>query len=398
MPVLNLQRAIYKISLSQYDYSMQTFCGYYNQGICRSCDMITMDYNRQLQEKEKKLRTALDITLLPSVNSPEQHFRNKAKFVVTGTIIEPVIGLVGDETLDKGRELLDCSLHVEKINETLPHLKKFIQLANLVPYSIAERKGELKGIILFHSPSTGETYLRFVLRSKEPIDRIRKHKDFLLSVFPHIKCLSVNIQPVPHALLEGEEEIFITEKIHILHRAGHVELKLDPRAFVQTNQTVATKLYQTAAEWIKEQKPERFMELFCGQGAFSFFAAPSIKEGRGIEINADAVATANETAQRSKLTQLSFKSADAASVTKEVEAYQPDLMLVNPPRRGLGKAISIFETFRPETLIYSSCNHETLADDLRILSKDYEALKAQIFDMFPHTSHFETLVLLKKKS
>lgn len=394
MPVLILQTAIYKRSLSQYDYSMLTFCRYYNQGTCRSCDLITMDYNRQLQEKEKSLKAHLNIELLPSVSSPQEHFRNKAKFIVTGTVQDPVIGLVGDENLDQGKELLDCSLHVEILNQTLPSIQKFIKLANLVPYSISERKGELKGLILFHSPSTGETYLRFVLRSREPIDRIKKHKEVLLSQHPHIKCLSVNIQPIPHALLEGEEEIFITERQYVLHKAGQVELKLDPRAFVQTNQNVANNLYETAASWVQESHPIKFMELFCGQGAFSFFAAPYIKEGLGVEINPDAVATANETASRSHLPHLKFKSADAAVVLKEVKTFQPDLMLVNPPRRGLGKALELFEDYRPRTLIYSSCNFETLASDIKTLSKHYKISRAQIFDMFPHTSHFETLVEL----
>jgi 23S rRNA (uracil747-C5)-methyltransferase len=364
--------------------------------------MITLDYNRQLQEKEKTLLNALNglqvPSLLPTIASSEQQFRNKAKFVVTGTVTDPVIGLVGEDNLDQGRELLDCSLHVREINETLPAIQKFITLVNLHPYQIAEKKGELKGLILFHSPLTKETYLRLVVRSKESIDRIRKHKDFLLNELPHLKCLSVNIQPVAHALLEGEEEIFITERTYIQHKAGNVTLRLDPRAFVQTNQEVATKLYETAAAWIKEIRPERFMELFCGQGAFSFFAASSVKEGRGIEINADAVATANETAKNSNLTHLSFKSADAANVLNEVKEFKPDVLLVNPPRRGLHKSVEIFREYRPDRFIYSSCNYETLAFDLKILSVDYEITRVQIFDMFPHTTHFETLVELKRKN
>ena len=96
---------------------------------------------------------------------------------------------------------------------------------------------------------------------------------------------------------EGEEEIFITENKSITHKAGKVLFSLGPRAFVQTNQYVAEKLYSTAAEWVKQSGHKRFMELFCGQGAFSFFCAPFIENGLGIEINPAAVEVANLTAE-----------------------------------------------------------------------------------------------------
>lgn len=378
---------------------MKSFCSYFNQDICKSCDLITLDYSTQLKRKESSLIEAMKgiphPSLLPTVNSPGTHFRNKAKFVVTGTATSPVIGLVGKEDLDQGRELLNCPLHVEKINESLPSIKEFIKLTNLSPYQVASRKGELKGIILFHSEESGEMYVRFILRSKESIDRIKKHHQFLLDELSWIKCISVNIQPVPHAVLEGEEEIFITENHSLRHPAGKVFLSLGPRAFVQTNQIVANNLYSTAAEWVKESGARKFMELFCGQGAFSFFAAPFIQEGLGIEINPEGVAVANETAQKSGLTQLKFKSADASKVLSEIQGFGPDLLLVNPPRRGLAGAEDLILETLPETVIYSSCNHETLAKDLMKLKEKYQVRRIQIFDMFPHTSHFETLVELK---
>lgn len=381
---------------------MKSFCTYYNQGICRSCDLITTDYSAQLRIKEAVLEKAIEEIshppFLSTISSPERHFRNKAKFVVTGTVDHPVIGLTGEKDPDSGRELMECPLHIKEINLALPSIRNFITQANLIPYNISSRKGELKGLILFHSDATNEMYLRFVLRSKESIDRIRKHAQILLSEIPYLKSISVNIQPIHQAVLEGNEEISITDVTSISHKAGEVILSLGPRAFVQTNQAVASKLYSTAAEWIKDSSIKKFMELFCGQGAFSFFAAPNISEGLGIEINPDAVHVANETAKKSNLTHLKFKSADASKVLSEIESFRPDLLLVNPPRRGLGGAEELILKTLPEYLIYSSCNHHTLAQDLMKLKELYEVTKIQIFDMFPHTNHFETLVELRKKS
>lgn len=381
---------------------MKTFCSYYNQDICKSCDLITLDYSDQILTKEKALERVLaDLNypkLLPTVPSSPNAFRNKAKMVVTGNLEEPIIGLWGESDLDQGRELLNCPLHVTQINEMLPALKNFIKAAKLVPYHIGSKTGELKGIILFHSEQSHETYLRFILRSKESLDRIRKNHNTLLQEFPHLQCISVNIQPIAHALLEGEEEIFITDKKSILHKLGETNFLLGPRAFVQTNQEVATKLYERAAIWVRETKLKKFMELYCGQGAFSFFSAPYIEQGLGVEINEEAVKEANRTAEAFGLTHLKFKSADAAKVGVEIQSYRPDIILVNPPRRGLSQATQLLLEHRPEVIIYSSCNHETLCHDLQKLSRNYHITKIKIFDMFPNTNHFETLVQLDLKS
>jgi 23S rRNA (uracil747-C5)-methyltransferase len=375
---------------------MNTFCSYYNQGTCKSCDLITLDYPDQILKKEQVLMESLKglsvPPLLPTEKSSQTNFRNKAKLVVTGTKENPVIGLWGDKNPDDGRELLNCSLHIPPINELLNKLPEFIKAASLDPYQISARKGELKGIIVFYSESTKETYLRFILRSKESIDRIKKHA----ATLSHVNCISVNIQPVPHAILEGEEEIFITEMKSIHHKIDTVSASLGPRAFVQTNQKMAEKLYGTAAEWVKETRLEKFMELFCGQGAFSFFCAPHIKEGLGIEINPDAVKEANKSAKEYKLSHLKFKSADAANVEDEILKFDPDIMLVNPPRRGLSTSVHLLLKQRPQTIIYSSCNYETLSADLQILKDSYKIKRIKIFDMFAHTSHFETLVELSR--
>jgi 23S rRNA (uracil747-C5)-methyltransferase len=356
-----------------------------------------MDYPDQIIDKERRLTEALkDFShppFLVTVSSPTTHFRNKVKLSVTGTKENPILGILGETDLDQGRELLECPLHHSKINSYLPLLIQFIQLAKLEPYQISTKKGELKGIILFHSSGSQETYLRFVLRSKESISRIKKHSSFLKD----FQSVSVNIQPVPHAVLEGEEEIFLTEKESIVHRLGKVSISLGPRAFVQTNQMIVEKLYGTAATWIDDLGHPRFLELFCGQGAFSFFCADSVEEGLGIEINPDAVKVANETASQFGLKHLQFKSADAGKVGNEIEDFRPDIILVNPPRRGLGEAVHLLMKNLPQTIIYSSCNYLTLSLDIKHLEKEYEITRTQIFDMFPHTSHFETLVELRRK-
>ncbi len=338
------------------------------------------------------------IQLEPTLASSVQGFRNRAKMAVTGSVEAPIIGLHGEARLDEGRELLSCPIHHPRLNEVIEALPELLKTLRVAPYRIAERRGELKGLIAFYSPHSEEMYLRFVLRSQECIARLRRIVPELQSRFPFVVCISANLQPIPHAILEGPEEIFLTERRHIIHQLGPLPLKLSPQAFVQTNAEVAEQLYQTAAAWIAEVRPERAMELFCGQGAFSLMAASSAGAWLGIEVNAEAVSQANETARSLGFSHVRFHCADAAQVGAEMKEFSPELVLVNPPRRGLGGAVSLIREELPRHWIYSSCNSESLASDLQALSSEYRLRRARIFDLFPHTDHFETLVWLERRS
>ena len=384
---------------------MASFCTYFNENRCRSCAGIEQDYASQISKKEVEIEEALKFLLPfrlePSARSPIMGFRNRAKMSVTGTVETPIIGLPGGETdLDQGQELLNCPIHHPKLNALMNALPELIRSFNLIPYQIKNRRGELKGLIAFYSENSNQMYLRFVLRSKECVSRIQKLIPTLQSQFPELVCISANIQPIPHAILEGPEEIILTEVKSIVYSFEHagkkLELSLAPQAFVQTNSQVATQLYQTAASWIAEAHPEKMLELFCGQGAFSFFAAENAKQILGIEINPDAVKIANETAARLGFSHLNFKCSDAAQVGSEIQAFQPNLILANPPRRGLGESLKLIRDSNAEHFIYSSCSIESLAKDLKLLSDRYRVKKIQLFDLFPHTSHFEVLVWMSK--
>ncbi len=383
---------------------MSSFCNYFNQGICASCKRIEEPYPQQLKSKSDTLDRILAefveldqlLEKLSPIPSPTFAFRNKAKFSVTGTLQDPIIGLTGLKDLDQGRDISACVLHQSEINDLLPKIRTFIQESKLLPYQIKTRSGELKGMILYYSPESKQMYLRLVLRSKEAIARIEKFKKSLLAQCPALVCFSANIQPIPHAILEGNEEIFFTEQRFIDHQLGEIKMRLHPQGFVQTNQEVAIQLYSTAAKWVQALGAETFMELFSGQGAFSFFIQKFVKRAIGIEINPEAVARANQTTKENGWEHLSFIAKDASSVFESAMQFTPDVLLVNPPRKGLGASLTAIQKIGSPYFIYSSCNAETLAKDLTQLKDQYCVMKYQLFDMFPHTDHFETLVLLKR--
>ena len=366
-----------------------SFCSHFNQGACRSCSLIEISYSSQIQEKESRLEAMVKIPLDKSTASLEQGFRQKIKIAVSGDLTQPILGLA---QLERSRELYDCPIQSEPLNRELKDLCEFIKKWKLTPYSILERKGELKSLILSHSPVSGEKMLRFVLRSKEALDRIRLG----LVDLKNFKVVSVNIQPIAHAILEGEEEIILSSHRFITHRYDQLEIYYGPQSFMQTNLSVALELYRTAKLWAKELNPIRVADLFCGSGSFALHLAGPEREVLGFELSREAVTLATLAAVTQKLP-AQFVASSAESVFQQLESFAPVLVVVNPPRRGLAATLPPLLKLAPKYILYSSCSPESFEIDLQALLKEYQPRRSQLFDMFPHTHHFESLTLLCRK-
>jgi 23S rRNA (uracil747-C5)-methyltransferase len=374
-------------------------CPYYLKKTCQSCSLLEIEYPEQILLKENKLKNDLQHFVVPlfeqSVTSDIQNFRNKAKFIVSGSLDHPIIGIVNPLDFEQGHELLECPIHVNKINQILPHLIHFIKLARIAPYSISKKEGELKGLIIYFNELSEQGYVRFILRSEESVSRIIKFIPHLLDSCPQFQVVSANIQPVAHAILEGEKEIYLTSNHFIEIKTELTHYFISPKGFIQTNEKVAQLLYQEAAKWAKSCGVKKMVDLYSGQGSFSFACSDELDECLGIEINSEAVKSAQKTAEKIKKPNIKFICLSADEIKNELDIFKPDLILVNPPRAGLKNAINDILHHAPKYLIYSSCHSESLAIDLHKLVEKYHIKKIKMFDMFPHSEHFETLVLLE---
>ena len=391
-------------------------CAYFEQQKCLSCRHLSMPMAEQLAAKSQVLRDLLAPfnvqTWCSPVFGPEAGFRNKAKMVALGAAHQPILGLLSPT--GEAVSLCDCSLYPADMQQLLHRLETFVQQAGIAPYRVDKAKGELKFVLLTRSQVRGEYLLRFVLRSTHAIERIERELPRLLRDYPQIKVVSVNLQPVHMAILEGEQEIFLTEATRLEERFNDVPLFIRPKSFFQTHPEVAEKLYQSAREWVGELAPDSLWDLFCGVGGFGLHCATydPTRLGEialtGIEIEAEAIACAKMSAEAMGLENVSFSALDSTQfATGEQALDKPDVVIVNPPRRGIGEALcQSLNAFAPKAILYSSCNPQTLANDLQHLvavSLDgakstgrYTISKVQLFDMFPHTSHFEVLCLLVK--
>ncbi len=370
-------------------------CALYDAGRCRSCQWIEQPVSDQLTAKMNDLRRLLGDVAVKEwrapVSGPEQAFRNKAKMVVSGSVEKPLLGMLHRD--GSPEDLTDCPLYPASFQAVFATLKPFIARAGLTPYNVARKRGELKYLLLTESRLDGGLMLRFVLRSVSKLEQLRAALPWLQQQLPQLKVISANIQPVHMAIMEGEQEIPLTEQRALEEQLNGVPLYIRPQSFFQTNPVVAASLYASAREWVRALPVKHMWDLFCGVGGFGLHCATPDMKLTGIEIAPEAIASARQSAEKLGLTDIHFQALDSTQFATDQQEI-PDLVLVNPPRRGIGQALCYYlNGVAPEYIIYSSCNAQTMARDISSLS-GYRVERVQLFDMFPHTAHYEVLALL----
>ncbi|EOY5377054.1 23S rRNA (uracil(747)-C(5))-methyltransferase RlmC [Cronobacter dublinensis] len=373
-------------------------CALYDAGRCRSCQWIEQPLDTQLADKMTDLRALL--AELPvgdwcaPVSGPEQAFRNKAKMVVSGSVEKPLLGMLHRDGTPV--DLTECPLYPASFYAVFAALKPFIARAGLTPYNVARKRGELKYLLLTESTLDGGLMLRFVLRSTTKLEALRAALPALLAQLPQLTVVTANIQPVHMAIMEGDEEIWLTEQQALAENFNGVPLWIRPQSFFQTNPTVASALYAAARDWVRALPVHHMWDLFCGVGGFGLHCATPEMTLTGIEIAPEAIASASASAQQLGLRNVHFQALDSTDFATGQQAV-PDLVLVNPPRRGIGEALCEYlSRMAPQYIIYSSCNARTMAKDIKQLP-GYRIARVQLFDMFPHTAHYEVLTLLVRQ-
>ena len=383
-------------------------CEHWESGVCRSCTLIEVPYQEQLADKARSLRATLDtvpnasnIHWLPPASSEPRAFRTSAKLVVGGTRRRPTLGALGADR--RGVDLPACQIQHPAINKAIPGLKRFIRALDLTPYDVPRRSGELKYILL--TVGTDEQLMcRFVLRTRERVTDLRRSLPLLRELVHGVSVVTANIHPTHEAIVEGPEEIILTKARVLPLIVGDARLALGPRSFVQTNTQVASQLYRQAAKWasapIAKAAPSTAWDLYCGVGGFALhLAQEGIASVAGVEVSDQAISSAITAARsmgisRSKAV---FVTADATEWAKAQPAQtHPDVLVVNPPRRGIGEELARWiEESGIRRVIYSSCNPKSLVKDLALMPS-YQGIEARLFDMFPHTDHAELALVLEK--
>lgn len=392
-------------------------CDYFEAGACRSCALIQTPYETQLREKEAYCRELLPQVpaWLSTFTAGDRAFRNRVKLVVGGAPGHLSLGILGPDGV--GVDLRECAIQAPEIAAAIPAIAAFLESTGLEPYDVPQRRGELKFVHITAAPRdpvSGRSPLmvRFVARTQRSLDVLRSRLSALRDAVPQAEVISVNLLPEHKAVLEGaREELLLGSSLAM--RLGFDEhpltLHLMPQSFFQTNTAVARALYGQVAEWAVQTRPGSLWDLYCGVGGFALHCAVALQatapveatDGTkvlGVELSEAAIRSAKRSAQEAGVL-AEFYAADATRFALDsVSTDQPEMLVVNPPRRGIGPQLSGWiEGSGVASLVYSSCNPESLARDLAEMPS-YAVVEGRIFDMFPHTNHLEVAVLLRRQS
>jgi len=381
------------------DSSGTGLCPHFDAHRCRSCDWLEQQYESQLARKQylaqQTLSSVSGIAWQFPIRSQPFNFRNKAKLAALGTARKLIFGLPANLAQQLGQhDLSDCRLYVPEIAEALPIIRSWLNQLGIAPYELGRRCGELKYVLL-SAGSENCLMLRLVLANLDWQARITAAIPALMKDLPQLRVLSINLQPEHKAIVEGSLEIVLTDADALEVAVNDISLRLMPQSFFQTNTEIAAQLYQRAREWLAPLPLGLIWDLYCGVGGFGLHLAGLTQKLIGVEINSAAVASAVQAASRAGFDNAQFVAADALEFAR-MQSCWPNLLLLNPPRRGIDDELcKMIEASDTQFVLYSSCNPTSLARDLAKLPS-FTAQRAQLFDMFPNTEHAEVLVLLKR--
>ena len=380
---------------------------------CGGCQLQALSYPAQLAFKENKVRQHLirlggfDEGLIARISEPiigaESPFgyRNKAQ-IPFGTDREGRV--IAGYYAGRSHRIVPmnaCPLNQDGFDRVLGILLDFANEYHLSAYDEETGRGLLRHALIRHAKGSGQWMVSLVMNGRR-----LPHADELvrrLMEIPGMTDISLNVNTRRDNVILGDELIPLSGPGHIEERIGGLRFHLSPLAFFQVNPEQTEKLYAKALEYAGLSGNENVWDLYCGTGTISLFLARQAARVRGVEIVAPAIENAVENARLNGIGNAEFFVGKSEEVFPAHLAAHPeetpDVVVLDPPRAGCGGALlDALLACRPERIVYVSCNSATLARDLKILCEGggYRLDKVCPVDMFPQTTHVETVVLLSK--
>lgn len=374
-------------------------CPYY--GTCGGCQFRHMAYVEELEAKRRRVEDALrriggvDLPVSVIYGAKNTHrYRNKVQFPVSAG----AIGYYQGRT-HKVVDIADCLLQPELDTVCRTAVKGWMERFHISAYDERTGKGLVRHLFL-RTNSAGEALCCVVVNGKslphedELADALRTAAPTLAGVVLSVNTRKTNvILGNEYRTLWGRD--WLEETL-----CGHT-FRLSVPSFFQVNREQTELLYRRALEFAALTGTETVVELYCGIGAISLTLAEQAKQVIGVEVVPQAVADAKENAKCNGLeAKTRFECGDAGDLAAQLEAedVRPDVVVVDPPRKGLApEVVDTIAGLAPDRVVYVSCDPATLARDVkRFIPLGYVPVKAEAVDLFPRTAHVETVVLLSK--
>lgn len=372
---------------------------------CGGCQLQHMSYEAQLEWKQNKVYNALtrigglkEIDVLPTLGMEDTaHYRNKAQYPIRKENGKVQIGFYAS----RSHRVVDwdtCGIQDARCEAVIKVVRAFLETNNISIYDEEKHTGLVRHLMIKTGFFTGEMMVCLVVNG----DKLPAEEKFLnaLEQIEGITSVVLNINKAKTNVILGQEVKVLKGRDYIIDTIGELKFKISALSFFQVNPVQTKVLYNKALEYADLTGNETVWDAYCGTGSISLFLAQKAKKVYGVEIVAPAIENAKANAELNGITNAEFFVGKAEEVIPEkyAEGLVADTIVVDPPRKGCDQAL--LETLikmSPSKIVYVSCDPATLARDLGYLNENgYKVEMVQPVDMFPHTTHVETVVKLVK--
>lgn len=381
-------------------------CPVFNR--CGGCVYRHISYDAELKIKQQKVDDAfkriggLDVTLQPIVGSAKTDFyRNKAQLPVgneKGNIKVGFYSFHSHNIVDCGC----CKLQPEVFSEIAEKFKSWAEESNISVYDELTHKGLLRHLYIRGSKGNKNLSVCVVING----NALPEADSLWQAISPlGVTGLSININREKTNVILGDTVKELYGKAYIEDSLLDTEFGISPLSFYQVNRDQTENLYSIAAEYAALTPETVLLDMYCGVGTIGLTMAKKVKELIGVEIVAPAIEDAKKNAALNSISNARFICGDASKAADELkkEGIKPDVIILDPPRKGCDEAlIKTVAEMSPERIVYVSCDPATLARDCAIFAtlgytvaeKSDGTHFVTPVDMFPRTAHVETVALL----
>lgn len=293
--------------------------------------------------------------------------------------------------------LNQCPVQDARLHPLLSETKKDIQQRGWTIYDEKRHRGQLRHLSLRIGSRTGEMLLTLV-STEWKLPDLKEQAQIWLKQYPQLVGVCLNYNPARTNVIFGRETHTVAGRSYLREIFAGIELHISADTFFQINTEAAELLLQTIEAKLDLQGHEVLVDAYCGIGTFTLPLADKIRQAIGIELYQASVARAKHNAEINAIANVTFLAGAVEKILGKIE-IKPDLVFLDPPRRGCAPAvIDALLSLKPSRIVYISCQPATLARDLKLLcqSGDYQLDLVQPADFFPQTTHVECAALLSR--
>ncbi len=378
-------------------------CPVYNK--CGGCSFRHITYEAELAAKQDfvadcfKRIGGFDVATEPILHAQnETRYRNKAQLPVSDFDGTAKYGFFSPRS-HRVIPFDDCLIQPEIFCKIADEVVNYHNASGLESYDEQTGRGLLRHIYLRQGHHSGEIMLTLVVTEKTK--EYNNLVDALTVKFPQITTVLLNINPKNTNVILGDQEIILFGSGTINDTMCENVISISSKSFYQINTPAAEGVYNVAKEYADLKGDETLLDLYCGAGTVGLSMYDKVKKLIGVEIIPQAIENAKKNARVNGVDNAEFICGDAGKIATWLAANneQPDVIVIDPPRKGCDNmTLDAILKMSPEKVVYISCNPATAARDCKYLCENsYELRRLRPADMFPRTTHVETIVLLGRK-